>query len=74
MWNTETIINCRVGQLLDLHARCLVLKRILDKKIAQHLQDLEEIDKIRETVPESDSLLVDEYKRRIIEKREDVFM
>lgn len=59
-------------QMLDLHAQCLVLKRILDKKVNQHASELDAIDQIRKIVQESDGLLVDEYKRQLIEKREEV--
>lgn len=50
----------------------MVLKRILDKKTSQHANELDEIDSIRNNVPDGDGLLVDEYKRRLIEKREEV--
>lgn len=61
-------------QMLDIHARCLVLKRILDKKLHQHGAELDEIDTIRQNVQEGDVLLVEEYKKQIIERREEVYV
>lgn len=52
----------------------MVLKRILDKKTSQHANELDEIDSIRKNIPDGDGVLVDEYKRRLIEKREDVIL
>lgn len=62
----------RTEQILDLHARCLVLKRILDKKVLQHGQELDEIESVKRNVQEGDVAFVEEYKRQIIEKREEV--
>lgn len=50
----------------------MVLKRILDKKTSQHAKELDEIDSIRKNVQDGDGVLVDEYKRKLIEKREEV--
>ena len=60
--------------MLDLHARCLVLKRILDKKVLQHGMELDEIEEVKKNVQEGDSVFVEEYKRQLIEKREEVYM
>ena len=60
--------------MLDLHARCLVLKRILDKKVLQHGMELDEIEEVKKNVQEGDSVFVEEYKRQLIEKREEVCM
>ena len=60
--------------ILNVHAQCLVLKRVVDKITEQHNKEMKEIVNLRKSVPENDGLLVDEFQRQLEEKRREVIM
>ena len=60
--------------ILNVHAQCLVLKRVVDKITEQHNREMKEIVDLRKSVPENDGLLVDEFQRQLEEKRRKVLM
>lgn len=53
-----------------LHADCILLKRILDRRSQRHEADLASVNTVITTLQGPDAEIVKEYKRRLEEKRE----
>lgn len=58
--------------MMKLHADCVLLKRILDKKMKRHLADLEEIVSVQACVSGGDVELVKRYEERLANLRAEV--
>lgn len=58
--------------MMKLHADCVLLKRILDKKMKRHLADLEEIGSVQTCVSGGDVELVKRYEERLSNLRAEV--
>ena len=67
----ERIINS-TDLMMKLNADCILLKRILEKRLAQHRGDLNEIEDVKKSVTGSDQLLVQTYANRVREMRSGV--
>lgn len=62
-------ITRRSEQLLALHADCIVLKRILDKCVAHHEEEMAQIDEKVQKVSKDDAALLDQFKSKLLDKR-----
>ena len=63
------MISRRSEQLLSLHADCIVLKRILDKCVAHHEEEMAQIDEKTQKVSIDDAALLDQFRSKVMEKR-----
>lgn len=63
------MISRRSEQLLSLHADCIVLKRILDKYVAHHEEEMAQIDEKTQKVSKDDAALLDQFRSKVMEKR-----
>ncbi|KAK8828322.1 hypothetical protein WA556_004736 [Blastocystis sp. ATCC 50177/Nand II] len=57
-------------EMNKLHADCILLKRILDRRSQRHEADLASVNTVITTLQGPDAEIVKEYKRRLEEKRE----
>lgn len=59
-------------QMMRFHAECVLLKRILKKRIAQNEEEIQEIDSVREKTIGSDQSLLKLFSERLSELRKPV--
>lgn len=59
----------RSEQVLSLHADCIVLKRILDKCVAHHQEEMAQINEKTQKVSKDDAALLEQFKSKVMEKR-----
>ena len=59
-------------QMMRFHAECVLLKRILKKRIAQNEEEIQEIDSVREKTIGSDQSLLKLFSERLNELRKPV--
>lgn len=59
-------------QMMRFHAECVLLKRILKKRIAQNEEEIQEIDSVREKTIGSDQSLLTLFSERLSELRKPV--
>ena len=59
-------------QMMRFHAECVLLKRILKKRIAQNEEEIQEIDSVREKTIGSDQSLLKLFSERLSELRKHV--
>ena len=59
-------------QMMRFHAECVLLKRILKKRIAQNEEEVQEIDSVREKTIGSDQSLLKLFSERLSELRKPV--
>ena len=59
-------------QMMRFHAECVLLKRILKKRIAQNEEEIQEIDSVREKTIGSDQSLLKLLSERLSELRKPV--
>lgn len=57
---------------MRFHAECVLLKRILKKRIAQNEEEIQEIDSVREKTIGSDQSLLKLFSERLSELRKPV--
>ena len=55
--------------MMKLHADCILLERILDKKVRTHLKNLGDIEFVKGCVRGGDLELVKRYEEKLIEMR-----
>ena len=58
--------------MMRFHAECVLLKRILKKRIAQNEEEIQEIDSVREKTIGSDQSLLKLFSERLSELRKPV--
>ena len=66
---TLEIIMPRSEKLLAIHADCIVLKRILDKCVARHEEEMAQIDEKMQKVSRDDGALLEQFKSKLLETR-----
>lgn len=59
-------------QMMRFHAECVLLKRILKKRIVQNEEKIQEIDSVREKTIGSDQSLLKLFSERLSELRKPV--
>ena len=59
-------------QMMRFHAECVLLKRILKKRISQNEEEIQEIDSVREKTIGSDQSLLKLFSERLSELRKPV--
>lgn len=59
-------------QMMRFHAECVLLKRILKKRIARNEEEVKEIESVREKTNGSDQSLVGLFSERLCELRKPV--
>lgn len=59
-------------QMMKFHAECVLLKRILKKRIAQNEEEMKEIEMAREKTNGSDQSLIGLFSERLREQRRPV--
>ena len=55
--------------MMKLHADCILLERILDKKVRAHLKNLGDIEFVKGCVSGGDLELVKRYEEKLVEMR-----
>ena len=58
--------------MMKFNANCVILKRILEKRLKQHQGELNEIEEMRKNISGSDQVLVQTYMNRLKEMRSGV--
>ena len=66
MW---MLITCRIERLWELHADCMVLRRILEKCIARHEEEIAQINEKIQKISKEDAALLEQFKAKLTEKR-----
>ena len=59
-------------KMMKFHAECVLLKRILTKRILRHEEEMREIESVREKTNGSDQSLVALFSERLREIRKPV--
>ena len=57
---------------MKLHADCALLKRILEKRLKQHQEELNKIEEVKKSIARSDRLLLQTYANRLKDMRSEV--
>ena len=63
------VITCRIERLWELHADCMVLKRILEKCIARHEEEISQINEKIQKISKEDAALLEQFKTKLTERR-----